>query len=225
MVRFKAKEIHVPEDLWLFVGRELLSRGYITEDVLIKATVEEPRMKWLLLEKEEWQIYRSLINLVDLNPIEHAKETEQELAETENTHNIFIKETLKRFPETERIFRENDLMEFDNVIFMNADKTEETFREADKVHIHYFGRAFYYTVDSCRLAFFIHELIHAYESKLGKPLIRDTFDTESILQNKILLHYLSAHQVNPKDFSLSYSDGRHSYLPTSEEFPADLEVS
>lgn len=51
-IDFLAKEIHIPEDLWLFVGRELQSRGFITEDVLIRATIEEPKTKWLLLEKD-----------------------------------------------------------------------------------------------------------------------------------------------------------------------------
>ena len=212
MVRFMAKEIRIPEDLWVFVGRELLSRGYITEDVLIRATVEEPRMKWLLLEKKEWQTYLSLSDIIDLNPIEHAEETKQELEEIAEAHNLFAKETLKRkdllerFPETEKLIRENGWAEFDNVILMSAEKTEETFREADEVHLRTFGKAFYYTVDNHRLAMFIHELIHTYEIKLGKPIIRDTLDTESILQTKILLRYLSAHQVNPKDFRLSYSD-------------------
>lgn len=215
MVRLKAIEIRIPEDLWLFVGRELRIRGFITEDILVWATVEEPKMKWLLLEKEEWQIYRSLSNLVDLNPVEHAEETEQELLESGNTHNIFIKETLKRFPETEKLFRENGFMGFDNVILMSANKTEETFIEADKALINYLGKAFYYNVDSCRLASLIHELIHTYEFKLGKPIIRDTVDTESMLQNRILLRYLSTHQIHPKDFRLFYKTCDNRYHQTS----------
>jgi len=82
------KEICILEDLWLFVGKELLTMGYINEDVLISATVEEPGMRWLLLEREEWQNYLSLIDLRDANPIEHANETEQELAESGNSHNL-----------------------------------------------------------------------------------------------------------------------------------------
>jgi hypothetical protein len=199
-----AKEIRIPEDLWLFVGRELLTMGYINEDVLTLATIEEPKMKWILLENDEWQNYRYLIDLHDTNPIEHAKETEQELAEYVNSNNLFIKESVKQFPETESFLRESGLIEFDNVIVMNAEKTEKVFREADESQLRYFGKAVYYTVDSCRLAFFIHELIHIYESRLGKLIIRDTFDSESILQNKILLRYLSAHSLHPKDFTLSY---------------------
>jgi hypothetical protein len=198
------KEIRIPEDLWLFVGRELLTMGYINEDVLISATVEEPRMRWLLLEKEEWQNYLSLIDLRSTNPIEHANQTEQELTEYGNSHNLFIKETLKRFPETESFLRETELIEFDNVIVMSAEKTEKTFREADESQLRYFGKAFYHSVDSCRLTFFIHELIHIYEFRLGKPIIEDTINTESILQNKILLRYLSAHSLYPNDFKLSY---------------------
>lgn len=199
-----AKEIRIPEDLWLFVGKELLTMGYINEDVLISATVEEPRMRWLLLEKQEWQDYLSLIDLRDTNPIEHANETEQELAESGNSHNLFIKETLKQFPETESFLRETGLIEFDNVIVMSAEKTEKTFREADEAQLRYFGKAFYFSVDCCRLAFFIHELIHTYEFRLGKPIIEDTLNTESILQNKIFLRYLSSHSLYPKDFKLSY---------------------
>lgn len=204
MVRFVVKEIRIPEDIWLFVGRELLTMGYINEDVLISATVEEPRIAWLLLGKQEWQNYRSLIDLRDINPFEHAKETEEELEEYENSHNLFIKETLKQFPETKSFLKENGLIEFDNVVVMSAEKTEKTFREVDESQLRYFEKALYYSVDSCRLAFFIHELIHIYECRLGKPIIRDTLNTESVLQHKILLRYLSEHSLHPKDFKLSY---------------------
>lgn len=200
-----SKEIRIPEDLWFFVGRELRSRGFITNDVLVRAMIEEPKVKWLLLEKEEWKTYRSNSSLVDLNPIEHAKETERELEQWEATHNIFVNETVEQFPEIETLLRENGWTEFDNVILMSKDRTEDAFREADEACLRYYGKPFYYTVDSCRLAFFIHELIHAYEKRLGKTIIRDTLETESILQNEILFRYLNSHSLQPKDFRLSYS--------------------
>ncbi len=198
-----AIEVRIPEDLWSFVGMELKSRRYITQEVLVSAIVEEPKLKWLLLDCEEWQTYRSFSDLRDLNPIEHSEETQQELSETENTHAIFVKETLKEFPETEKIFKELGFKESDYVVLMSADRTGEVFRKADTT-LRSFGKVFYHRVDGLRLAMLIHELIHIYEFKLGKPIIGNDLQTESILQNDLFLHYLKSHLTNPKDFKLSY---------------------
>jgi hypothetical protein len=198
------KEVRIPEDLWLFVGRELRSRGYITEDVFTWAMVEEPRMKWLLLEKEEWRNYRSRLDLTDLNPIEHAKETPQELIETEVVHLIFPKETLKSYPETEKMLKEAGFIEFDYVALMSAEKTEEAFVKRDKFYLRETGKACYYTAHGYRLAMLIHELIHAYEVRLGTPIITDSY-TEEALQDEIFYRYLSKHLIHPNNFKLLFN--------------------
>ena len=87
---------------------------------------------------------------------------------------------------------------------MSEERTKHKFKEADETFRRHNGRALYYTVDGYRLAGLIHEFIHIYEKKFGKPIIRDAFDTESMLQMEILLHYLSAHSLDPKDLKLSY---------------------
>ena len=149
------------------------------------------------------------MDFIDLNPIEHAKETQQEILETEVAHNIFIKEIqkpkdfLEKFPETERIIKENGFTEFDYVVLMNAERTEEWFRKRDEFYLRSIGKACYYTVHCYRLAVFIHELIHVYEFKLGEPIIRDSY-TEEALQDEILYSYLNAHLMHSKNFKLSF---------------------
>ena len=131
-------------------------------------------------------------------------ETEQELAKIANAHNIQVKETLVTFQESEVFFRKLGWLELDNVVIMSAEKTEKTFEEADETMLRYFKKRLFYAMDCLRLSFFIHELIHIYEFKLGNPIIEDTLYTENILQNKILLRYLNAHSIHPEDFKLSY---------------------
>ena len=137
-------EVRIPEDLWSFVGTQLRSRGYISQDLLVSAIVEEPKLKWFLLDCREWQDYRSFSDLKDLNPIEHSEETQKELSETENTHAIFVKETLKEFPENETIFKELGFADSDYVVFMSADRTKEVFDKTDATTLLGLGKAFYY---------------------------------------------------------------------------------
>jgi hypothetical protein len=202
------RRIRIPKDLWLIVGRTLSSMGYISKDSPILETEEKPIIKAILLEKEEWQTYCSQLHLLNPNHLEYTKETEEEL-ETVNSINLFIVETLKRkdlleqFPEIVQWHIEKGFMGFDNVILINTNKTEETFKEADKAHSCRFGEAFYYTVDSCRLAFLILELIRIYEFRLGKPFTENALDG-SILQNKIFLFYLCVQSLHPKDFKLDF---------------------
>ena len=183
--------------------------GHINQEVFISAVMDEPKIKWLLLEGNEWNVYRSNLVLQDTNTIEHAGE--KDLLEWENTHNVFVKETLKnkellqQYPETEPTIRKLGWTDFDNVIIMSAERTEEVFKRMEESQVQYFGKPFYYNVDCCRLAFFIHELIHSYEFRFGKPIIQDTIDTESVLQNEILFRYFNARLMQPKDFTLSYS--------------------
>jgi len=204
-----AKEVNVPLDLWLFVGNYLLSKGFIDEDTLIKATIEEPILRWLLLNKEEWQSYFVEPTIISMNPYEYPDESKEELAEIACALSIDVKETMRqdnldKFPDTMTILKENGFLEFDNVILMSEDRTEYKFKEADGYSLRHHERPLFGNVDGFRLAMLIHEFIHIYEKRLGKPIIRDTFDTESMLQMEIFLHYLEVHSVDPEDFKLSY---------------------
>lgn len=205
-----AKEVYIPIDLWFFVGRDLLLKGYINEDTLINATLEEPKLKWLLLNREEWQSYFVESTIIVINPYEHADESKEEIKEIAFALNIDVKETMKnkdnveKFPDTMVIFKENGFLEYDNVILMSEERTEHKFKETDEQILSHRGRAFFYTVDGYRLSGLIHEFIHIYEKKFGKPIISDIFDTESMLQMEIFLHYLNVHSLDPKDLKLSY---------------------
>jgi hypothetical protein len=200
-----ARSIRIPNDLWFIVGRALSSMGYIDKDSPILDKKETPTVRAILLEKEEWQSYCSQLKLINPN---YMRDAEEEL-ETACSFTLFIAETLKRkdlleqFPEIVPWHVEKRFVGFENAILINADETEETFKQVDEVHLYRFGKPFYFTVDSCRLAFLILEFMHIYESKLGKSFTENDLD-ESILQNKIFLLYLKAYSLHPKDFKLDF---------------------
>jgi hypothetical protein len=198
------KEVCIPSDLWLFVGRELFEMHYITQDVYISAAIEEPKMKWFLLEKIEWQNFISMLDLRSPNPIEHANETEQDLEKWANTYCLFVKESLKQLPESEHFVRKMGIADFDYVVFTDVSRTEKVLKDVDESQVRFFGKPLYYNIHTCRLAFYIHELIHIFESRLGKPIIEDILFTESLLQNELLFKYLKLKETHPKDFNLSY---------------------
>lgn len=54
-----AKRIRIPNDLWHFVGNELIERGYMNHDARLEP-LETPKIRWLLLGKAEWQAYSHL---------------------------------------------------------------------------------------------------------------------------------------------------------------------
>jgi len=203
-----AKEIIVPSDVWFFVGNELLKMGYINPEISISAVVNEPKIKWVLLEKEEWEAWCSILNLVDANPIEH--KGEEDIDEWVEAFNFFVKETLKnkqmlsQFPKTEPMIKALGWEYVDNVVIMSANRTEETFKRTEEYHIRFLGTPFYFNTDCCRFAVLIHELIHSYEYMMNKPIIRDTIDTESMLQNEIMLNYLAVRSMHPSNFKLTY---------------------
>jgi len=200
-----ARSIRIPNDLWFIVGRALSSMGYINKDSPVLEKEETPTVRAILLEEEEWQTYCSQLNLLNPN---HTRETKEDL-KTANSICLFIAETLKRkdlleqSPDIVSWHIERRFVGFDNGILINASGTEETFRQADEAHSCRFGKAFYFAVDSCRLAFLILEFMHIYEFKLGKSFTENDLD-ESILQNKIFLLYLNAHSLHPKDFKLDF---------------------
>jgi len=63
-----SKFVRIPNDLWDFVGKELIERGYISRDVVI-SSIKEPSIRWLLLNNEEWQIQTQL-NLLNAKLLE-----------------------------------------------------------------------------------------------------------------------------------------------------------
>jgi hypothetical protein len=199
------RSIRIPNDLWFFVGRALSSLGYMDEDSSTLKKEETPTIRAILLEKEEWQNYCSQLNLINPN---RARDAEEEL-ETACSFTLFIAETLKQkdlleqFPEIVPWHVEKRFIGYENAILINAGETERTFKQADEEHSRRFGKAFYFVVDSCRLAFLILEFMHIYESKLGKSFAENDLD-ESILQIKIFLLYLNQHSLHPKDFKLEF---------------------
>ena len=200
-----ARSIRIPNDLWFIVGKALSSMDYMNKDSPVLEKEETPTVRAILLEEEEWQTYCSQLNLLNPN---HTRETKEDLR-TANSVCLFIAETLKRkdlleqSPNIVSWHIEQRFVGFHNGILINASRTEETFKQADEAHSCRFGKAFYFVVDSCRLAFLILEFMHIYEFKLGKSFTKNDLD-ESILQNKILLLYLNAHSLHPKDFKLRF---------------------
>lgn len=196
-----SKFVRIPNDLWDFVGKELIRRGYINRDVKI-SSIKEPSIRWLLLDNDEWQIHTQL-NVLNLNNWKSV----QEIDWNETFYlNLFAVETMKRkkilkkFPETKRTIIKKGFMNCDNVILMNESITEDIFnesREKCKAHI----GDYIYSLDSIRLSILILELIKIYKFKLGKLFVGEV-PNEGILQNEILEVYLRAHQINPKYFEL-----------------------
>ena len=200
-----ARSIRIPNDLWFIVGRALSSMGYINKDSPLLEEKKPPTVRALLLEKEEWQSYCSQLSVIHEN---HTKNAKEEL-ETACSFTLFIAETLKRkellkqFPEIVSWHVEKRFIGYEYAILINGSETEEAFEEADEAYSCRFGKPFYFTVDSCRLAFLIREFMKIYESKLGKSFAENDLD-ESILIQKIFLLYLNAHSLHPQDFKLNF---------------------
>ena len=200
-----ARSIRIPNDLWFIVGRALSSMGYVAEDLPILKEKKPPTVRALLLEREEWQSYCPQFGTINQG---HTTNTEEEL-KTACSFTLFIAETLKRkelleqFPEIVPWHVEKRFIGYEYAILINASETEEAFEEADEAYSCRFGKPFYFTVDSCRLAFLIREFMKIYESKLGKSFAENDLD-ESIILQKIFLLYLNAHSLHPKDFKLDF---------------------
>jgi len=197
-----AKRIAIPNDLWYFVGCELLERGYINRNALLR-TKETPKIRWELLGEEEWQAY-SHLNMLNLESFESKEVGAWEEA---SYINMYVAETLKRkkllkkYPETKRLVVEKGFMNFDNVVLMSESRTEDLFRKVNQKSISLLNRPLIFSLDAERLAIFILELIRIYQFRAGKDFIGKMLD-DGILENQILLSYLEAHSVEPPNFEL-----------------------
>lgn len=197
-----AKRIVIPNDLWYFVGCELFERGYINRNALLR-TKETPKIRWELLGKEEWQAC-SHLNMLNLKGCESKEVGAWEEA---SYINMYVAETLKRkkllkkYPETKRLVVEKGFINFDNVVLMSESRTEDLFREVNQKSINLLNRPLIFSLDAERLAIFILELIHIYQFRAGQDFIGKMLD-DGILENQILLSYLEAHSLEPKNFEL-----------------------
>lgn len=200
-----ARSIRIPNDLWRMVGRALLSMGYVAEDSPILKEEEPPTVRALLLEREEWESYCPQFGTTYQG---HTTNTGEEL-KTACSFTLFIAETLKRkelleqYPEIVPWHIEKRFVGYEYAILINASETEEAFEEADKAYSCRFGKPSYHGVDSCRLTYLIQEFMKIHETKVGKSFAGNDLD-EGILANKILLFYLNAHSLHPKDFKLNF---------------------
>lgn len=198
-----AKRILIPNDLWHFVGNELAERGYMNHDALLQ-TREIPKIRWQLLGKEEWQAY-SHLDMLNLN---NFKSQEGTVWEEASYLNLYVAETfkskklLKKYPETKRLIVERGFINFDNVILMSENRTEDLFNEASEKFLSLFGEPVIFSLDSSRLAIFILELIRIYKFRVGKNFTGKILN-KGILENQILLSYLKAHSVSSQNFVLN----------------------
>src|SRR3972149_4209071 len=95
------KRLLYPSELWFFLGRELYSMGSISKSSLSQSILNEPAIRWLLLENEEWETYCSQIDFE--NPNSEDKSRIEEKLETMEFCNIFVKETMKRKKASEQL--------------------------------------------------------------------------------------------------------------------------
>jgi hypothetical protein len=198
-----AKRILIPNDLWHFVGNELIERGYMNHDALLQ-TIEIPKIRWLLLRKEEWQAY-SHLDMLNLN---NFKSKEGKVWEKTDYLNLYVTETfkrrklLKKYPETKRLLVERGFINFDNVVLMSESRTEHLFNEINRKALSLFGEPLIFSLDSTRLATFILELIRIYKFRVGKNFTGKILNN-GVLENQILLSYLKAHSISSQNFGLN----------------------
>ena len=198
-----AKRILIPNDLWHFVGNELIERGYMNHDARLE-TLETPKIRWLLLGKAEWQAY-SHLDMLNLN---NFKSREGKVWEETDYLNLYVAETfkrkklLKKYPETKRLIVERGFINFDNVILMSESRTEDIFDEANKESLSLFGEPLMFSLDSTRLAIFILELIHIYNFRVGKNFTGKIINN-GVIENHIVLSYLKAHSLSSQNFGLN----------------------
>ena len=197
------KRVRIPNDLWHFVGNELIGRGYMSHDAPVQ-TIEIPKIRWLLLGKEEWQAY-SHLDMLNLNNFESK---EGKVWDETDYLNLYVAETfknkklLKKYPETKRLIVELGFINFDNIVLMSKSRTENLFNEVNKKSFSLFGEPLMFSLDSSRLAMFILELIRIFKFRFGKNFTGKLLN-DGILENQILLSYLKAHSISSKNFALN----------------------
>lgn len=200
-----AKSVFIPAGLWHFVGSELLSLEYLNKDSITTEVFEEPAIRWLLLNDEEWNKYSEIITLLDPISLEpsQAKAESPEI----NYLNVYVRETfrkkeiLERFPETERMNILEGFIGFDNVILMSERKTEELFKEAVE-QLNQSGKTATIAIDFTMIAMLVKELIGIYLFRLGS--FRKEIADDGIIENMILLRFLALIGIDPQNFRLSF---------------------
>jgi len=198
------KRIQIPDDLWVFVGNTLVSIGCINFDKVDLSVYYEPKIRWLLLENEDWQNYCSNIELCN-----KFCDNDKRPAEEEFLVNLCIKESIERekpsekFSERKKMIVERGFIEFDNVILMHENRTKEIFTEVNEKCLKELQTPVSLSVDAIRLELFIRELINIYKFQLGECFVCKTND-ECNIQGKILDAYLEAKSLSPKDFTLNF---------------------
>jgi hypothetical protein len=199
------KSVFIPAGLWHFVGSELLSLEYLSNDSITSEVFEAPAIRWLLLNDEEWNKYSEIVTLrdpVSLEPSE-AKAESPEI----NYMNIYVRETfrkkaiLERFPETERMNILEGFIGFDNVILMSERKTEELFKEAVE-QLNQSGKTATIAIDLTVLAMLVKELIGIYLYRVGS-FKREIAD-DGTIENFIALRFLALIGIDPQNFRLSF---------------------
>jgi len=163
--------------------------------------MKNPDIRWLLLDNEEWKMYYdklNIVNLWNLNAVDKDTETFY--------FNMFVvemlrrKTLLKKYPETKKMIVERGFINYDNVLMMNEQVTEDIFREETELCTRKFGN-YFYSIDSIRLSILVLEIINIYKFRLGKSFT-GTLTEKDMLPYEILENYLEKHGINPKIFEL-----------------------
>ncbi|MGA2385425.1 MAG: hypothetical protein ABSG33_02710 [Candidatus Bathyarchaeia archaeon] len=199
------KSIFIPAGLWHFIGSELITLEYVNNDSITSEVFDEPAIRWLLLNDDEWNKYSEIITLLDPVSLK-SNETKAESPEI-NYLNVYVRETfrkkaiLERFPETERMNILEGFIGFDNVILMSERKTEELFKEAVE-QLNQSGKTATIAIDFTMLAMLVKELIGIYLFRLGH--FRKEIADDGIIENMILLRFLALIGTDPQNFKLSF---------------------
>lgn len=196
------RRIIIPYDIWHFVRYELFNRGYINRNALLLSK-EIPKIQWELLSNVEWEAYSHL----HMESLKNFEPNEEKAWEEIDHFNLYVAETfknkklLKKSPETRRLIVERGFINNDNVILMSESKTEALFKECNKKCIDLLGHPLICSLDGARLAIFILQLINIYKFRVGKDFTGKILNDVQ-LENQIMLAYLAAHSVDPKNFEL-----------------------
>jgi hypothetical protein len=198
------KSVFIPAGLWHFVGTELLSLEYLNNNFITPEVFEEPAIRWLLLNDEEWNKYSRIITLLDPVSLQ-SSQIKPESPEI-NYFNVYVRETfrkkeiLEKYPETERMNILEGFIGFDNVILMSEKKTESLFEEAVE-QLNQSGKVVTISIDFTMLAMLVKELICVYLFRLGR--FRKEIVDDGILENMIVLKFLEMIGIAPQNFRLS----------------------
>ena len=200
------KTVYIPQGLWQFVGKSLLSLGYINDDSLNININNEPLIRWRLLNNAEWQEDCEQIKLMNFD---FSVVKQEEMPIDIYLINVYVRETfrnkerIEHFADSQRQIILKGYIGYDNVILMNKDAIDTQFKETTE-EIQKLGKSVNLTPDCCRLALFVKELISIYKFRIRefeKPLSDD-----GILENTIMLNFLESISIDSLNFQLSLSE-------------------